>query len=162
MGSSATEIVGAGRGTTVLSPSVTLDAIAQQFSLSRVSFIKCDVEGAELHIFNSDFLRTFRPKIIIEPHIVKGVLCHEAVSSRLRALDYSTECIHQTGVALPLVCATPMVRTAKPREQRPVSLISRISLPGTTLFRKQPRRVSQRSWIRRRMSCTRSPDYCGP
>jgi hypothetical protein len=109
MGSSATEIVGAGRGTTVLSPSVTLDAIAQQFSLSRVSFIKCDVEGAELHIFNSDFLRTFRPKIIIEPHIVKGVLCHEAVSSRLRALDYSTECIHQTGVAWPLVCATPMV-----------------------------------------------------
>jgi len=107
MGSSAIEIVGVGRGTMIQSPSITLDAIAKQFSLSRVSFIKCDVEGAELHIFNSDFLRTFRPRIVIEPHIVNGALCHEAVSSRLRALGYSTQCIQQTGVTLPLVCATP-------------------------------------------------------
>lgn len=107
MGSSAVEIVGSSRGNIVRSPSITLDAIAKNFSLSRVSFIKCDVEGAELHIFNSDFLRDFRPKIIIEPHIVNGVLCHNEVSSRLRALDYRTECIQQTGVTLPLVCATP-------------------------------------------------------
>jgi len=108
MGSSAIEIVGNGRGSVVQSPSITLDAIAASFSLSRVSFIKCDVEGAELNIFNSDFLRTFRPKLIIEPHIVNGVLCHDEVANRLRALGYRTEFIEQTGVALPLVCATPI------------------------------------------------------
>jgi len=108
MGSSAIEIVGDQRGKVVKSPSITLDAIAASFSLSHVSFIKCDVEGAELHIFHSDFLRIFRPKLIIEPHIVNGVLCHEEVASRLRALGYRTEFIEQTGVALPLVCATPI------------------------------------------------------
>jgi FkbM family methyltransferase len=108
MGSSAIEIVGHGRGNIVQSPSITLDSIAEQYSLSRVAFIKCDVEGAELHIFNSEFLRNFRPRIIIEPHIVNGVLCHEAVANRLRALDYRIEFIQQTGVALPLVCAVPI------------------------------------------------------
>ena len=108
MGSSATEIVGDGRGNVVQSPSITLDAIAANFALSRVSFIKCDVEGAEVHIFNSDFLRNFRPRLIIEPHIVNGALCDDEVSNRLRVLGYKTEAIRQAVGALPLICATPI------------------------------------------------------
>lgn len=122
MGSSAVSIVGNQRGAVVKSPSITLDELARQFSLSHVSFIKCDVEGAEVHIFDSDFLQKFRPKIIVEPHPYNigperqapsaspAALCDAVakhVSERLKRFGYRTEMIKQTGVNMPLLCAFP-------------------------------------------------------
>ncbi len=108
MGSSATGIVGKNRGTTRLVPSFTLSKILQTFNLTRVDFIKCDVEGAEKVIFEDmDFFRRFSPKIIIEPHIVDGIETTEATIGQLAKWGYRCEKILQHGVSLPLIQASP-------------------------------------------------------
>ena len=73
MGSSATEIVGADRGHNLLVPSFTLTSLAQRVGLTNIDFIKCDVEGAEACVFEDrEFFARFRPRILIETHMVNG------------------------------------------------------------------------------------------
>lgn len=73
MGSSANEIVGSGRGNNVIVPSFTLSSLAQRVDLISVDFIKCDVEGAEAKVFeDAEFFRKFRPRVLVETHMVNG------------------------------------------------------------------------------------------
>ena len=107
MGSSAAEIVGI-RGNEVRVKSYTLDEISKIFDLNRLDFIKCDVEGAENVIFEGgEFFKKYRPRIIIETHLVNGIETTEKCIKDLGCHGYSCRRIEQKGVTLPLVECYP-------------------------------------------------------
>lgn len=98
MGSSATDIVGDRLGAADLVPSFTLDGIARRFNLSRVDFIKCDIEGAEAVIFaDAAFFARFAPRIIVEVHRVDGRLTTDAVRAALAPHGYTFAMVEQSG-----------------------------------------------------------------
>lgn len=108
MGSSAASIAGNDRGLVKKVPSFTLSAIAQKFNLPRIDFIKCDIEGAEAVIFDDeDFFRKFKPKIIVETHVVNYEETTNKVMSDLEKYGYKFKRVHQTGVTLPLIECYP-------------------------------------------------------
>jgi FkbM family methyltransferase len=108
MGSSAKDIVGSNRGLVRKIPSFTLSSIVEMFNLSRVDFIKCDIEGAEKVIFkDKNFFMQFRPRIIIEPHIVDNLETSEICITELEKYGYKSKKINQKGVHLPLIECTP-------------------------------------------------------
>lgn len=76
--------------------------------MSRVDFVKCDIEDAEAMIFdNESFFRRFRPRIIIETHLVNGVLTNRQCIDALSRHGYRCEPIEQLGVTLPLLACAP-------------------------------------------------------
>jgi FkbM family methyltransferase len=104
MGSSAVSIVGERGGSMKFVNSFTLSDIVDKFSLNRVDFIKCDVEGAEAVIFEDDnFFKIFKPRIIVEPHYVNGILTTEIVKNHLNKYGYKFNLIEQHGYDLPLL-----------------------------------------------------------
>jgi len=109
MGSSALEIVGTLRKSEkVKVDSYTLSMIADLFKLDKVDFIKCDIEGAETEVFkDKKFFNSFRPKVIMESHIVNGVDTSKECSELLRKHNYNIEMIEQKGVTLDLMKCTP-------------------------------------------------------
>lgn len=103
MGSSAT-IVNGKRGLIKQIPCMTLSAIAKKYNLTNVDFIKCDIEGAEAYIFEDDeFFQKFKPKIIIETHIVNGSFCDDICIDRLKKYGYNYSRINQKGLDMPLI-----------------------------------------------------------
>ncbi|OQW86917.1 MAG: hypothetical protein BWK72_15530 [Rhodoferax ferrireducens] len=108
MGSSASEIVGKSRGDNKMIKSFTLQKIVEIGGFEAVDFIKCDVEGAEAVIFDDHkFFDKFRPRIIIETHLVGGTSTTEKCISDLGKFGYTCELINQTGVTLPLLQCHP-------------------------------------------------------
>lgn len=108
MGSSATEIVGSDRGTKATVKSYTLSRLAEILELEKIDFIKCDIEGGEATLFGDDaFFRKFRPKIVIEPHAVNGVITTDKCTEALLRYGYRFESIPQPGIYLPLVACSP-------------------------------------------------------
>lgn len=108
MGSSAAAIVGAGRGETVTVPCATLSAIATRYGLATVDFIKADIEGGEAFIFeDGEFFRRFKPRIIVEPHMVEGRMSSEKVARDLGAFGYACQPVPQLGLSTPLLECTP-------------------------------------------------------
>ena len=108
MGSSAVDVVGDARGSNIVVPSITLSQLAEKFSLTRVDFIKCDIEGAENIIFeDAKFFALHHPKIIIEPHLVNGVLTTEKFISDLQAYGYTFRQVTDTGMGGHLIECTP-------------------------------------------------------
>jgi FkbM family methyltransferase len=111
MGSSATDFVGDRLGAARKVPSYTLSAIADRFDLSRVDFIKCDVEGAEAVIFDDKpFFERNRPRIIAEVHQVKGRMTTGALSDTLARYGYGCTEVPQPGSDLPLLECVPEPR----------------------------------------------------
>jgi FkbM family methyltransferase len=109
MGSSAASILGRNRGSAHMVPSFTLSALCARFDLSRVDFIKCDIEGAEQVIFGDEaFFERCRPRIMIEPHVVGGVETTAACASQLQRFGYTCTRIEQEGVSLPLLQCVPV------------------------------------------------------
>jgi FkbM family methyltransferase len=107
MGASATGIVG-GRGTQTMVKSYTLSKLADLFDLKAIDFIKCDIEGAESVIFeDADFFKQFRPKIIVEPHMVAGTMTTAQCVDALSRYGYTCEIIEQPGVVFPLIACSP-------------------------------------------------------
>lgn len=108
MGSSAAAFVGHARGALVRVPSYTLSSVAAKFRLSRLDFIKCDVEGAERVIFaDAPFFGRFKPRIIIETHIVAGIETTAQCVADLSRHGYGCRRVAQDGVTLPLLECTP-------------------------------------------------------
>ncbi len=104
MGSSAVEIVGNRVGAANLVPSFTLSDIADRFSLDRIDFIKCDIEGGEGVIFtDGPFFVRFKPRIIVEVHPVGGKMTTDAVQRALSPHGYRFRMIEQAGESLPLM-----------------------------------------------------------
>jgi len=111
MGSADARIVGSNRGDSTIVVCLDLMALLELSGMPKVDFIKMDIEGSELDVISSSkvFLMKYRPKLIIEPHIVDGALNGDAILSVLRSIGYKAEYIEQTGVLLPLICAEPLV-----------------------------------------------------
>jgi FkbM family methyltransferase len=109
LGSAAVSIVGQGRGRTIDVDCVSLADIAHRHELTKVDFIKMDIEGAEEGVLAgaAEFFSRYRPQVIIEPHFVRKVLSSAAVIKILQGYDYDCESIEQYGVNLPLVTASP-------------------------------------------------------
>lgn len=86
---------------------LSLDNICSEYKLTRVDFVKMDIEGSEVEVLKSakDFLKRFKPSLIIEPHLVGERICTEVVCDILREADYSCEVIDQGGYELPLIFA---------------------------------------------------------
>jgi FkbM family methyltransferase len=90
MGSSAVEYVGEFRGETLKVDTFTLSTIAKTFNLQKVNFIKCDIEGAESVIFHDfEFFNVFKPRIIIEPHLLGKENTINACKAQLTKYGYS-------------------------------------------------------------------------
>src|SRR3546814_13002101 len=101
MGSSATEFVGDRLGVSVKVPSYTLSTIAKRTGLSKVDFIKCDVEGAEAVILeDSAFFDRYRPRTVAQVHRVGGELTTDrAFSVKSKAYTkYSMLLRHSSGL----------------------------------------------------------------
>ena len=109
MGSALTSIVGSYRGETVDVPCETLQGLANRFGLLKVDFIKMDIEGSELSVIleSGAFLNHYRPRMIIEPHVIGGKLTTEPITAFLTSLGYRCAVIEQCGLALPLITADP-------------------------------------------------------
>jgi len=109
-GSSAVSIVGSGRGSVVRVPSTTLSEFFKENHISRVDFIKIDVEGAEVEVLDSsrELLSRTRPKIVIDTHIVAGIPTTERCCQILKEIGgYETRIVDQPGGTLPLIEASP-------------------------------------------------------
>lgn len=109
MGSSFASIVGKHRGRIVDVECVTFPSLCERENLSKVDFVKMDIEGAELSTIlgSSEFIQAYRPKFIIEPHYVDKVLTSEPIVAFLTTLGYKCSVIDQPGLSLPLVTAVP-------------------------------------------------------
>ena len=82
----------------------TLNDIACKYNLEKVDFIKCDIEGAEAFIFEDEaFFSKFKPKILLETHIVEGKFCDDICIEKLSKYGYNHKTIEQNGLELPLI-----------------------------------------------------------
>ncbi|MGH9443991.1 MAG: FkbM family methyltransferase [Thermoanaerobaculia bacterium] len=88
---------------------VSLADFCVERRLERVDFVKMDVEGSEAPILESagDFIRKYRPSMIIEVHRVKGVRSDLDVARILTSHGYAVEKLDQAGLELPLLYARP-------------------------------------------------------
>lgn len=111
MGSSAAELVGTYRGDIIEVPCLTLDEIAKKSNVNKVNFVKMDIEGSEQVVIESvkTFFERYRPRIIIEPHVVNGIFSDRAIISSLTKYGYECSIIEQIGVNLPLVIGVPKI-----------------------------------------------------
>lgn len=92
-------------------PALTLESIARITRLERIDLVKMDIEGAELEVLRSSgaFLLHFRPRLIIEPHFLEGLIDTDAVVSCLDTIGFDTTVVPQRGASVPLILATPRV-----------------------------------------------------
>lgn len=108
MGGAVSVIVGRNRGRLKKVQTFTLSDIVKQNKVTRVDFIKCDIEGAESFIFeDKEFFNSFRPRIIVEPHLINGRLTSDKVMADLESYGYKCHSIKQEGVDLPLIECIP-------------------------------------------------------
>jgi FkbM family methyltransferase len=110
MGSSLSSIVGKHRGTLVDVQCVTFDDLLATYGLQSVDFIKMDIEGAELATIlgSGEFLTKHRPRLIIEPHYVQGMITSTPIIKFLTDIGYNCQVIDQPGLSLPLITALPI------------------------------------------------------
>ncbi|MFN2474488.1 MAG: FkbM family methyltransferase, partial [Sphingomicrobium sp.] len=110
MGSANADLVGRYRGATVKVRKRTLMDLVETYKLNRVDFVKMDIEGSEDEVISqsSSFFIKYKPRIVIEPHRVRGVRTDKAVVERLTSYGYECRVSPQTGIkTLPLIFATP-------------------------------------------------------
>lgn len=90
------------------------DAFAQACQISglaRVAFLKINVEGSEVPILEGgiDALRTHRPRLVVEPHLVEeGKLNTETVMSLLAMAGYRGKLGHQASYTHPHIVGEPI------------------------------------------------------
>lgn len=108
MGSSAVSIVGRHRGAVSQVSSFTLNTVAKRYDLQKIDFIKCDIEGAESVAFKeTEFFDKYRPRIIIETHMVGASSTLQACVDQLSKFGYKCKEVSQHGVAMPLLECYP-------------------------------------------------------
>ncbi len=118
MGSALVSIVGGYRGTTVKVEARTLDSIAREFGLDHVEFVKIDIEGAEKFLVpaSGSFLKQYRPRLLIEGHLVEGVSTIEPLVDYLHSIGYECRIEGQEGLAFLLILAWPKDTAQEPRQ----------------------------------------------
>lgn len=114
MGASVTCVVGNDRGLVSKVKAYSLSTIAKKYNLPKVDFIKCDIEGGEISVFDDeDFFRQNTPRIIVESHLVENFtkLSTEIFVSKLIKYGYMYREIKQDGFDLPLVLFYPAINS---------------------------------------------------
>jgi len=109
MGSSAVTVTGGNRGNEILIPSTRLDELFDELKLKRVDFVKIDIEGCEVTVLEASakFLRTMGARLIVEPHMVDGVLNADRCGQILKSAGYSVNIRSKTGESEALIEARP-------------------------------------------------------
>lgn len=109
MGSSAVAITGSHRGLEKLIPSTRLADFAARESLSRIDFVKIDIEGGEIEVLqdSAGFLHRVGARLIVEPHLVGGVLSTARCCELLESAGYRVRVRPKVGESEPLIEARP-------------------------------------------------------
>ena len=88
--------------------SSALDLVGNDFKLERVDLIKCDIEGAESVALNApDFFNKYKPRIIIECHIINGLSTEHSCRNFMENFGYTCISKKQDGIELPLLFCNP-------------------------------------------------------
>ena len=105
MGSSALAITGGGRGTEAKVPSTTLEEFYLNEGLTRLDFVKLDIEGGEIEVLQSsaNFLARLKTKLIVEPHWVGGSMSTERCTKLLESAGYTVRVREKVGESEPLI-----------------------------------------------------------
>lgn len=87
---------------------ISLDDAIEEAGLTRLDFVKMDIEGAEATVLEHarKFWQHFRPDFMIEPHLVGGELSTQSVCEILKRHGYECQIIPQARLRLPLIYAT--------------------------------------------------------
>lgn len=108
MASSAVDLVGNDRAENIFVKTVTLMSLVNDFKLERVDFIKCDIEGAESVVLNApEFFNKYKPRIVIECHIIDGVSTEYSCRSFMENFGYTCTLVDQEGYQLKLLLCHP-------------------------------------------------------
>jgi FkbM family methyltransferase len=109
MGSSAVAITGGHRGLERIVPSVRLADFVKETSLSKVDFVKIDIEGGEIEVLKDSaaLLRRLGARLIVEPHVVDGVLSTARCCDLLEKAGYHIRVRPKIGESEPLIEAKP-------------------------------------------------------
>lgn len=108
MGSGISQVQG--RSANLFSvPVISLNDLCAQYEIKAIDYIKMDIEGAEVDVLKTsgDLLRKYKPRLIIEPHVVGTRLVTDEICEMLASYGYQTEVLPQAGLPLPLICAYP-------------------------------------------------------
>jgi FkbM family methyltransferase len=86
---------------------VSIEDLVTRFQLSRIDFIKMDIEGAETVVLKSagPVLKRYRPGLIVEPHRIDGESNEGEVVRILQDIGYTVEALPQGELNLPLLWA---------------------------------------------------------
>jgi len=105
MGSSAVSITGADRGNVQCIPSIRLEDFFAEQKLTHADFIKIDIEGCEVEVLEASarFLKTIQAKLIIEPHLVNGVLSTDRCYRYLVDAGFHVRVREKVGESEPLI-----------------------------------------------------------
>ncbi|MGA8530489.1 MAG: FkbM family methyltransferase [Acidobacteriaceae bacterium] len=109
MGSSAVAITGGHRGLERVVPSIRLADFAAQTSLSKVDFVKIDIEGGEVEVLqdSATLLHNLGARLIVEPHFVAGTVSTARCCDLLEAAGYRVRVRPKSGESEPLIEALP-------------------------------------------------------
>ncbi len=85
----------------------SLQQLVDDYNLDRIDCIKMDIEGSETVVLRSsiNILTRFSPTLIIEPHVVNGILNLSELEGILQGIGYKTEVLSQGELQLPLLLA---------------------------------------------------------
>lgn len=93
------------------------DAVARA-GVDRLDFVKLDIEGAEVEVLAAarDVLRTYRPRVVVEAHLVDGRLTTRALRELLRDAGYRSQILLEIEEAtFQLVYGWPDGAPSRPR-----------------------------------------------
>jgi FkbM family methyltransferase len=122
MGSSAVSITGTSRGNAPgprhianrfgpeqRVPSISLQEFFAEQQLDHADFIKIDIEGCEVEVLESSakFLNSIHAKLIVEPHVVEGILSTDRCSQFLKNAGFNVRVRPKVGESAPLIEAVP-------------------------------------------------------
>lgn len=107
MGSSVSDIIS--RSSNLVNVEVlSLDDVARFTNGRKINAIKMDIEGAELEVLKNAeiFLRKHHfPRLVIEPHLVDGIMNTDEICSILEGYGYTTKLLFQGVQNWPLIGA---------------------------------------------------------
>jgi FkbM family methyltransferase len=108
MGSGVSEILSRENNAREVEMTSLADAI-RDYSLTRVDFVKMDIEGSEVVVLKASgaMLHAMAARLVVEPHIVNGVMATDMVCDVLRDAGYRLEVIPQANFTVPLIYALP-------------------------------------------------------
>lgn len=72
---------------------ISLKDLCTEYNIKAIDYIKMDIEGAEVEVLKAsgDLLKKYKPRLIIEPHVIGTQLATNEVCEILSSYGYKTE-----------------------------------------------------------------------